>query len=593
MYIRKRSNILKNGQIQNSFSLVETRRFDGIPKSKTLLNLGKRFSIKPVDWNALTDEVEFRLHHPENRVFEKHDYEYEIQDIIKRLNQSGYDINAPRDDRLSIIPKRMRMSDCRSVGGERLAIKALKMLGFDALLRDLGWSVRECKIAMVLVVGRMLCPGSELKTFSWMNKHSSILELLDTESKPFSLTSLYRVGDSLYDHKKVIIDSFFTKAMDLFSFKPEVLFYDLTNTYYTGRIKDSVILRYGRSKEKRKDCPLVSLALTLDASGFPIHTKVYPGHISEPQTLEKVIDGLNLSDPIVVMDAGISTEKNLDFLKNRGLHWITLMRGRKQAVPDRKADCRMELKDGGLLRLWSLEVKEEERLVYVHSSNRQETNDSILALKRTGYEEELIALDRGLSLPRRLKDYDRVLRKVGRLEQKYHLVSGHYKVVITKKEDSTDAESVVFTKLPQHDRHTQASGGTILRSSQTHWSLERLVGFYRQLNDIEQTFRSLKSELGLRPLYHRKDHRIEAHLFISILAYYGVHLIRKKLNSRGFYQSWHTLRSELKGWQRVSVSLYKTKKEKEVYRLDTDQEELPSQIAEIMGLPRENNIKKC
>ena len=107
------------------------------------------------------------------------------------------------------------------------------------------------------------------------------------------------------------------------------------------------------------------------------------------------MDELNLSDLIVVMDAGISTEKNVDFLKNRGLHWITLMRGRKQAVPDRKADCRMELKDGGLLRLWSLEVKEEERLVYVHSSNRQETNDSILDLKRTAYEEELIAVGRG------------------------------------------------------------------------------------------------------------------------------------------------------------------------------------------------------
>ena len=592
MYIRGKPNTLKNGTKRISYGLHITKRVNGLPRAKTILNLGMDFSVPKKDWDHVCRQVTARLTKQSTILDHDDPYKDVVKDIVKELLEKGFDITKPMDERITVTPYKIRFKDVRSVGGERVALQALEHLGFDAFLKSKGMSLRYRKIAAMLVVGRMLKPSSERKLHDWIEKESSISELLHMETDKPCLSSLYRVGEALYGYNKELMDNLFGKAKDFFGFKPMVALYDLTNTYYTGSSKDSELLARGKSKEKRKDCPLVSLAMTIDGSGFPLRAKIYPGNISEPKTLGDAVASLGGLKPLVVMDAGLSTKDNLALLKDRGLGWITVVRGHKESVPDRVPDATIETQSGSLLKAWELEEKDGDRRIQVYSPGRKLKEDAILEKFRKDYEGALLDLEAGLSKPRCLKHYDRVLKRVGKLEERYKLVSGQYQVKVKKKRGSNLASAISFSRLALYDKHTTGAGTKILRTSQKAWSIEQVVRQYHQLNDIEQTFRSLKSNLGLRPIFHQKDIRIEAHIFISILAYYAVHLIRTQLKKEGIHSDWNTLKDVLNTWKRGSVRLYQNKDIQHTYRMDEDIEGVPCEIASILKLPLEDNFIK-
>ena len=592
MYIRSRTNHLKNGKQQTSYTLVEGHRVDTNCRSRTLLNLGKDFSIQREHWRSITDEVAHRLRKKEKRVLQNEWHEQTVEDIIKRLKEKNYAIDGPRDNRLRVMVSLLRLDDCRSVGGERLAMHAMAMLGFQKALQSLGWSSRDQKMASILVMGRMLFPGSELKTYQWMLQASVVLEILDLESHPPSLTSLYLTGDLLYEHKNQLIQELFKKAQGLFDFKPMVSFYDLTHVYCTGQQEHSDLKKHGRSQEKRSHCPLVSLALLMDPSGFPVDVQIHEGNVREPKTLKKAVASLGTDKPLVVMDAGISTKENLDFLKSQGLDWIRVLRGQKPAAPQGKPDARMTLEGGTVLKAWSMEKKDGEHLIWVHSSQRQKKEEAILERHRTAFETALIRLHEGLSMPKRMKHYDQVMRKVGRLEKKHSLVACQYQVTVHKDKTSDLATSVTFKQFMGYQQRSETTGIGVIRTSMVDWPLKKVVLQYIQLNDMEQTFRCLKSTLGLRPLHHQIDIRIEAHLWISILAYYVVHCIRKTLRTGDIDSDWSTIRWALSSWQRGSVTLYQTKTKKHKYRMDAQPSMAQGEIANILGMPIKRHLKK-
>ena len=170
------------------------------------------------------------------------------------------------------------------MGGERVALKALHLLGLSELLRAVGLNAHQIHWASALVVGRMLSPGSELQTHEWMRERFSILELLRAELP--SERGLYDIGDLLYDHREALMAGLFGNTKRIAGFDETIVFYDLTNTFYTGR-QQGTLLKYGRSKQKRSDCPLVTLAVVLDRLGFPRTANFLPDNASEPNTLKQ------------------------------------------------------------------------------------------------------------------------------------------------------------------------------------------------------------------------------------------------------------------------------------------------------------------
>jgi len=161
-----------------------------------------------------------------------------------------------------------------------------------------------------------------------MADSSAVVSLLFKEKKVISYQSLYKISKQLYEQKDGLEKHLSTKTNELFDLKDKIIFYDLTNTYFEGRKESSKIARFGRSKEKRSDAKLVSLALVINAEGFVKYSKIYEGNISEPSTLQATIESLSSSTsqgsgkPAVVIDAGIATEDNLDMLKEKGYDYL-------------------------------------------------------------------------------------------------------------------------------------------------------------------------------------------------------------------------------------------------------------------------------
>ncbi len=594
MFIRANRYTRKNGQERRTILLLQSQRIKGVCRHKTLLNLGQEFSIPKSDWPELIREVVARLKGQPTVAFAEkdQDFQHAVDDLVTRLLKQGFDIYAkPPVESIKVFPDQIEHTGSRTVAGERLAMEAIQQLKLPEILRQLNVPENHVHLACAVMVGRMLHPGSERATHHWMANTSSILELLSTKMP--CLNTLYETSDWLCKHRHEIMDQLYGNTKGFFDDHETIIFYDLTNVFYHGTEKGD-LLRYGHSKQKRDDCPLVSLALTLDASGFPRNVEILPGNVSEPGTLRQAIENLSDETPTVIMDAGIATEQNLAYLKEKKMNWICVQRTTSPAVPTQAPQEEFETAGGVKIRAWELldedaqqgeseELKAPERFVYVHSAARQATEEQILASKCTKYEEALTKLHEGLSKPNCLKTYEKVVRKAGRLQEKHKKVSHLYEVEITKKEETNHAERVTFTQREVHRDRWSAAGGYVLRHSHVDWSLEKVARTYWRLTEIENTFRAMKSDLGLRPLYHSNDERIEGHLFITVLAYHVAHLVRSKLKKAGIHASWDTIRNKLNEVKRITTRLPMSQTRALILEVDQRLTPLLEQVFEILG----------
>ena len=228
MFIRSQTHRRKNGQKGRGFALVQSRRINGNPRNITLLNLGPDFDLPKAKWTEFTRQVEARLKGEWGLPFQDQSFEKWVNDTVKRLLDKGYDIHYNPNQRHLTIPEEISHPGSRTIGGERLALQALKLLRIPELLYELEFSEKQVKLACVLIVGRMLSPGSERHTHDWMINDSSILELLRLE--PLSLSSLYRCADRLNAHREQITDRLFGNTKELLNFDEAIIFYDLTNS---------------------------------------------------------------------------------------------------------------------------------------------------------------------------------------------------------------------------------------------------------------------------------------------------------------------------------------------------------------------------
>ena len=221
--------------------------------------------------------------------------------------------------------------------------------GFGDLLHEQGVRGRDARIAIALVVAKMLHPSSEREALRWLREDSAALELLDLDrGKALSLQKLYRTGDVLWRHRRALQAGLFRRERELLELPDTIVFYDLTNTWYTGR-QDKKLLRFGRSKERRNNCPLVTLALSLDGAGFPRGCEVLAGDVSEPSTLKAALERFEAEagsgegpKPTVVVDAGIATEANIGWLRERGYDWLREQGGASGAAG---GGCRAHVDD--------------------------------------------------------------------------------------------------------------------------------------------------------------------------------------------------------------------------------------------------------
>ena len=558
MFVR-RTQTRRTGAGKPYFShrLVHAERIGNTVRQRTLLNLGRHFDIPNTEWPRLCARVEDILNGQAQVLADgPPDVEEEAQRIAAQLvaRGAGGPSNRPADVQ-PVDVSSLRLVRPRSVGVEQVGLWALEKLGLPALLADLGVNGALRAAAAGAIIGRLAQPASERATHRWLQHRSGLGELLGTDFETTSAMQLYRASDALVKHRQAIEERLFDRAMGLFDLQPTVTLYDLTNTYFEGEAGQQPQAQRGHSKEKRTDCPLLTLGLVLDASGFVRRSQVFAGNVREQQTLAGMLGALQApQDALVVMDRGVATEACVTWLRDNGYRYLVVSRERHRQFDAETAVSVRTRSDQTVHLHKTVSTDPDEVRLYCFSEERANKERAIVERFATRFEAALAKLNDGLSRPRAHKRLDQVWQRIGRLKSRHTRVAAHYQIDVTADETGERAAAVTWTRRPKDGSMLTHPGIYCLRSSETDWDEETLWRTYTTLTDVEAVFRSLKSELGLRPIYHHKPRRAEGHLFITVVAYQLAQVIRTRLRAHGEHASWSTLRRILEGQQRVTAT---------------------------------------
>ena len=559
MFIRcTTTRTTKTGETYKTFRLVESERVNGKVKQRTLLNLGRYFDLPPPQWQILSSRID-QLLNTQASIFS-----IETETPLETLAQRyAAQIIASRstsiDDKVkfeTVDIASLELVRPRRVGIEQLALHAMKQLTLDDKLKSLGFNQQQLAASIGNIIARMAAPASELATYHWLQNQSGLGELIGYDFEGMGLDRLYQASDLLWKHREAIETHLYSQERDLFSFSETITLYDLTNTFFEGEAKGNPKAQRGRSKEKRSDSPLVTLGLVLDGSGFPRKSQIFPGNASEPTTLSVMLQDLEgRSGSTVILDAGIASEENIQYLIEHGYHYIVVSRKRKRQFDE---DLSILIKDipGQTVKVQKVIVEETGEVeLYCHSQLREKKEQAIQDNFSHKYEVALDKLHQGLSKKGTIKKYQKIVERLGRLKEKYARAAQHYVVSVMADDEGDKAVSISWKRVEKANSQATHPGVYCLRTNLTDWNEETLWRTYTMLTDLEAVFRSLKSELGLRPIYHHKETRVNGHIFITLIAYHLVQTLRFQLKAERINDSWQTVRRKMENQQRVTVIL--------------------------------------
>ena len=557
MFIIKTQSSSKGVTKYYTHRLVESKR-DSVGKvyKQTILNLGSNYAVvEELDWSILTDRIQNILIGQESLLSVEKHIESEAQRIaslIIKRDGKAIDSNKESDSNYQHVDvTTLSNSDVKTVGAEHLAFETAKKLNIPEILASCGLSKRDIDSAFASIIGRLLSPGSDVSTSQYLKNNSALDEVIGTDFTQMHKERLYKISDVLLKHKNVIEDKLYNQEKSLFALKEIVTLYDLTNTYFEGESRANDNAAFGRSKEKRTDCPLVTLALVLDGSGFPKKTHIFKGNISEATTLELMLRTLNSKEAIVVMDAGIATEDNIEWLNDNNYKYLVISRKRKQELPDIEGVIVKNEPNNKVTTFLLKNEKESELYCHSESMARRTTIMSEKYIER--FTNELQKLSDGLAKKGTIKKYDKINQKIGRLKEKYSKVALQFDIKVIADDKKEKITQLTWEHQP--DKQSKEPGIYCIRTNQTALNNKEIWDTYRMLNDVEAAFRTLKTDLGLRPIYHQKTDRISGHIFISVLAYHILHAIRYQLLANNITDSWQTIQSKLSTHYRVTTTL--------------------------------------
>jgi hypothetical protein len=543
--------------------LVESVRTPAGPRQRIILDLGQ-IGLPKKQWKELANAIESILYN-KPQLFE---FENEIKSLSKhyanliirsRMNEHSEEDKKTdnRPDYVKIDVNSISVSDARTVGIEHIVIEQLKDYEFDNILKSAGLNDTQTKIAKILTAGKLTHPASERETARWANENSSIKEFLGYEHTIYD-NALHRTALELWEKREEIEQKLSEAARDKFSLKETIVLYDLTNTYFEGTKKTSKIANPGVSKEKRNDRPLVTLALCVDDEGFPKNSRVFEGNVSEPKTLKSYLeqlsehrDGFDIRKTIVI-DAGIATEDNLEMIKNENFEYVAVSRKRtyEENFWDSAIEKNIVLSD----KKSELNVKmirtTDESFLLCHSPRKEAKETAIFEKRHRSFESEMEKLKAGLKNKGARKGYEYLNQRIGRLKEKYgvghlyEIVIGHEKGIVTNIECERNGK---------FEEKSGRVGEYVIRTSHKQWSEEQISKTHKMLSTLEDSFRSIKSDLGLRPNYHKNDINCQSHIFICVLAYHIMIAILKRLEDNGIRYRWESIRNILSTHVRVST----------------------------------------
>lgn len=539
------------------YRLVESYRNSlGQPRQRTILSLGKEvdedlpleeIAAKLNDMLAgkqslfpLEEKAEKFAHYVFNRLVKE-----KKVDLLKKIQLQAKEYE-------TVDLKTLNNEDVRELGAEWMSMQALQELGIDHFLRSRGREEENVRLAMTHIVSRAVYPASELKTTAYIRENSSICELTGYPVKKITKDKLYDISMKLYSQKDNLEKYLSKTTNELFDLQDKIILYDLTNTYFEGRMAHSQLAKYGRSKEKRPDCKLLVLALVVNVEGFIKYSHIYEGNMADCKTLGDVVDNLRMNTSesgkkaVVVMDAGIATKENIELLKSKGYDYVCVSRSNltKYKVAHTHPVIVKDKREREItLQEIDVENGDSEYYLKIESPLKAMKESAMQNKFCQRFEEGMTNIEAGIHKKGGVKDYGKVCERTGRLKEKYPSAGRMYSIEIERdtKDICTGIKWLLQPDLAIAKKEEQGIYFVKTSLKKTGCHEEPVWLIYNSIRNIESSFRCLKTDLDLRPVYHKTDEASQAHLHPGLMAYWLVNTVRHKLKSSGIHCEWREI----------------------------------------------------
>ena len=507
MFLRSRTRN-KDGKEHTYWSLVESVRTADGPRQRTLCPLGELNGSSQARWL---------------RTIEVFNEQGEAQQL--KLFPSHGEV-PPDDPQVArVLVNRVRLERTRQFGACYLGLQLWKRLELDRFFEqavdddsaDVPWS----RVTALLAINRLCAPGSELAIAERWYPSTALDDLLDIEEGKVNDTRLYRCLDRILPHKIKLERHLKERYGELFGAEFDVLLYDLTSTYVEGAAEKNPMMRRGYSRDHRPDCEQMVIALIVNSEGFPFSYETFHGNRADVTTLETILRMVERkygkARRIWVFDRGIVSEENLAAIHKRdGQYLVGTPRSQLKRF---EAEL---LKHDWVRVRPEVEVKQvavpagEETYILCRTEGRKEKEKAIRQRFSTRMEDALKRLEKSIATGR-LKDRNKMERRLGKIQARHPSVHDLYEVSLRDTPGG-----VRLSWQMKEDRKTWRAareGAYLLRTNIRAGTAEELWAKYMQLTEAEASFRALKSELAIRPLFHQLEPRVKAHVMVAFLGY--------------------------------------------------------------------------
>ena len=561
MYIRavkkKRS---KDSKTFFQYSLAQTLRVDGKVKQKAILYLGseqlmadsenRKVVLQILKAKIFKQENLFPVNADQQLVnlastyFEKYCIKYgeenlgavSIPPIPKKAEFHNIDIEG------------LEAEDVHTFGAEHLCKQVFDKLQFKEYLTSLGFTSKQTSQALISIIARALFASSEYKTSQLLSTTSSLKACFDYQD-PLSHRELYAISDRLYAHQNQIDNYLHDRITSMFDLEDKLVIFDISNTYFETRKSHSQLAKHGRSKEKRSDCPLVVFTGVINAEGFIRHSNIYEGNKTDVTTIEEMLTDLKKhtrpeSKQTVVIDAGIASEENLTMIREKGYHYVCVSRHRLKDYPydQQQQSITVHTNRGGSkvqLKTFTPDGYQD-TWMYVQSEDKRRKEQSMDTKLNEAYQQELRTIEAALHKKGGTKTIEKVWERIGRAKERNKRVSAQYQITVEQENGKATSLKWVKKLLPKV-KTDKTEGVYFIRTSYTDASEKEIWQVYNTIREVESTFRCLKSDLQIRPIHHQNDERVEAHIYLTILAYQLVNTIRHMLKKNNIHHDWKNI----------------------------------------------------
>ncbi len=547
MYLRRSIRSYQD-RTYTSYLLVESVHTAKGPRQKTVCSLGDLSPRSREEWLKLARKIEDALV-GQGDLLDQADGE--VADIVGRVkrrqaSKTRAAASPPRADRglITIDPGRVSSERHREAGPVHVGSQFWRRLELDRVLRDCGLSQTVRRLACAMVLNRLIAPCSEHAMPDWIRR-TALADILGADFGGLVEDPLYQVLDKLHPHRAVIEAALVARERSLFNIDATIYLYDLTSTYFEGLAAKNGKAKRGYSRDHRPDCKQVVVGLVVNRDGFPITHEIFAGNTQDRSTLPAMLNRLDeriglKEGATVVLDRGMAYEENIAELKTRKLKYVVASR---QPERDRwLAD--FEDADGftPVLRQPSplnpaqkkskIEVKtriEGEHAYLLCRSEQRIAKDRAI---RSKHEQRLLAdidkLSRRIADKRLIKP-DKINQAIGRLNERYPRVARYYDLSY----DPQAASLIAAFDADKHATAEQLDGCYLLKTNRKDLAGDELWRIYSLLTRAESAFRDMKSPLAERPIFHQLEQRVEAHIFLCVLAYHLLISIEKTLLDQG------------------------------------------------------------